>query len=264
MLLLAIKALLSPLLLATCALVGRRWGMSVAGMMLGLPLVSGPVSALLLTQYGVGFAESAARGTLVGFVAAGVFCVSYGRIADSTRWWQSLPVAIGACLGAAYLLSRIHLGLGDSVLLVAALLMLLAMAADAPSSKSRPPTTSKRGLGLRMAIASVVVIGLTTSASVLGSQLAGMLATAPVVVAIMATTSHRRSGSDSAKGLLRGTVVGLWGGAAFFTVVAAFVTIAPPVLTYVAATAAAVAVGVAAGRIAHSRSTAHSQRPATA
>jgi hypothetical protein len=252
-LLLAIKVLLSPILLGICVFAGHRWGAALSGWLLGLPLVSGPVSFFLLSEHGAGFAENAARGTLIGLVAAGVFCVVYTRIAESTEWWESLPVAAGAGLGATYLLARVHMGLGTTVLVVAALLVGLAMAADRPTKPTRPVGTTTRGLLLRMSIASAVVIGVTTASGLLGAQLSGLLTSVPVIIAIMATTSHHTVGSESTKGLLRGTVVGLWGGAAFFAVVSVLVLTVPPALTYIIASLAAVATAVVAERVARIR-----------
>ncbi len=249
MLILLTKVLLSPVLLSICVFAARRWGTSVAGLLLGLPLVSGPVSFFLLSEHGPSFAENAARGTMFGLVATGVFCVTYQRISDSTRWWQSLPVAGSTCLGSIYLLSHMHLSLVDSVLLAAVLLAGLVIAADAPSRSAGTPPTSKRALGFRMAIASSVVLAVTMGAGLLGSQLSGMFAAVPVIIAIMTATSHRTVGSDSANGLLGATVNGLWGAVAFFAVVAFLVTVATPTVTYLVASLAALVAGFLGMRI---------------
>ena len=43
MTLLAAKILLSPLCVVAVSLAGRRWGMAVAGVLGGLPVVAGPI-----------------------------------------------------------------------------------------------------------------------------------------------------------------------------------------------------------------------------
>jgi hypothetical protein len=72
----------------------------------------------------------------------------------------------------------------------------------------------------------------------------------PVLAAIMTASAHRRGGRAAIQGLLRGIVVGMWGGVAFFAVVGALVGQAPHPATYVAAALSACVVGWAATRIA--------------
>jgi hypothetical protein len=74
-----------------------------------------------------------------------------------------------------------------------------------------------------------------------------MLATIPVISAVMAVSTHRTSGGVSARRMLSGTVAGLWGGAAFFAVVGMLVTAVAPAVTYGAAAAAAAAAAGLAG-----------------
>ena len=46
MLILAFKLFLTPLLIVSVTLAGRRWGTAVSGLLIGLPLVSAPISGL--------------------------------------------------------------------------------------------------------------------------------------------------------------------------------------------------------------------------
>ena len=46
MLILAFKLFLTPLLIVSVTLAGRRWGTAVSGLLIGLPLVSAPISVL--------------------------------------------------------------------------------------------------------------------------------------------------------------------------------------------------------------------------
>jgi hypothetical protein len=245
--LLAAKALLAPGLLAVCTFVAWKWGSAAGGWLLGLPLISGPVSVILFMEHGPQFAENAARGTLLGMVAAGVFYTGYSLAARGRCWWQSLGVAAVACLAAAVALSRVHMDLTGTVLLAGVFLALIAATARTPRQSAAVPTPKIPGLLLKMAIASAVVVGVTLFSGVLGSQVSGMLATLPVISAFMAVSAHRKSGGVSARRMLGGTVAGLWGGAAFFAVVGVLVTGVAPVVTYGAATAAAAAAAGLAG-----------------
>ena len=57
---LAYKLLLTPLLIGAVSLAGRRWGPSVSGWLVGLPLSSGPVVFFFALEQGNRFASTAA------------------------------------------------------------------------------------------------------------------------------------------------------------------------------------------------------------
>lgn len=243
MILILAKILISPLLLAASTFAVHRWGGLIGGLLVGLPLISGPVSAMLFAQYGSHFAVNAAYGTLLGFVAAGMFCTSYAVVSPRRPWWQSLIAAYATFFAVAGLLSLVHVTLGWMLALVPVVLLSLAFTIRAPEGEQVTPTPRKRVLALRMILAGVMVMLITTSARVLGAEIAGFLAPLPVIAAIMAVSSHRHSGSDAVHRLLRGAVLGSWGGVAFFSVIILLTGIVDPAVTYVVAAAAAVAAG---------------------
>ena len=249
MLLLLLKALLTPALLGAAMLVTRRWGDTAGGWLLGLPIVSGPISVMLLLEHGERFAVSAAHSTLAGFIAGGAFCACYAWTSERYRWPVSLGAATLALLGTAWVLAPLQLDWLRSGLLVAAMLALLAHTVANRPALARPTRTRKRDIVLQVFIASSVVVALTTFAGILGSNIAGLLAPLPVVSAVMATTSIRRAGGGAANDLLRGAVAGSWGGAAFFAVTGALLGIAAPVAVYATATAAALAASGVSARL---------------
>lgn len=250
-LLLAVKTLLSPLLLVLCTVVSYRWGDVVGGWLLGLPLASGPISLLLAVEHGDSFAAAAARSAMLGMLAVGVFCLSYLALAKSRSWQLSFMGAMLACLGSAALLSLVTLPLAETIPIVVVLLVVmnaLLGEAEVPTRSSATPKVG--GVAARMVIAGAVVFTLTTLSGWLGGNVTGLLAPLPVLAAIIVVSAHRREGASATEGLLRGIVVGMWGGVAFFAVVALFIGSAPELPTYAAATLAAGLVGWAATRVA--------------
>jgi len=246
--LLVMKVLLAPLLLAACSLAAWRWGATVGGLLLGLPLISGPVSVLLFIEHGPRFAESAARGTMLGLLATGAFCVWYALLARRTRWWLTLLLAYGACLTIAWGLSFVRVPLVWAAVFV--LITLGALSAFSRPVECGPvQKTGTRALLLKMAAASVIVVAITTGAGVLGPTVVGLLAPLPILLALMAASSHRREGSEAARGLLRGALAGTWGGSAFFAVVALALGSVDPAVAYGAALAAALCAGALAMRV---------------
>jgi len=249
MTLLVAKALFAPLLLAMCVFAAQRWGAAVGGWLLGMPLVSGPISYFLLIQHGSHFAESAARGTLLGMVGAGVFFVGYALISRGRPWWQALTLAGGASVAVTVALTRVHPDLIAAMLFAVVFLGLMAVVIGRSSDEVAVPSTKIHTVFVRMAVASAVVVGVTLASNQLGSQVSGTLTAVPIISAIMAVSTHRAGGSDSVRGLMRGAMAGLWGGAAFFAVVGLLVTGAAPAVTYLAATAAAAVVATGFGRV---------------
>lgn len=241
MALLLTKVLLAPLLLAGCSFAAWRWGRSVGGWLLGLPLISGPVSLFLLVEHGPRFAESAARSTLLGFLATGAFCVWYAAFARRTRWWFALPTAYIVCFAVAWGLSFVNLPVTWIAALVAAVLVPLSLSARPEPVAGRAGRPESRTLVPKMAVASAIVVVLTAAGTVLGSRMAGLLAPLPVLLAFMAASAHRREGGEAARGMLRGALAGSWGGVAFFATLALTLAGHSPYLTYGLALLAALA-----------------------
>jgi len=244
----AVKALLTPVLVVLCAIATRRWGETVGGLLLGLPITSGPLSVFLFVEHGRSFAENSARATLLGLLAAAAFCLSYTLIANGRSWWLSLGVAGAVCLGSVALLSQVHLGLALSMGIVAVILLLLASTSrdQRPARPLSERAPLARGqLAKRVVLASTIVVGITLSAGALGPVAAGLLAPLPVLVALMAVSEHRRGDRVAAVGILHGAVLGLWGAAAFFGSVGLLLPEFGPLLTYTVATGAALVAGVA-------------------
>jgi hypothetical protein len=85
-----------PMLILAASLAGRRWGPTVGGWLVGLPLTSAPVAFFLAIDQGLGFAKNAAAGSLAGTAAQAGFCLAYCATARYCRW----PVALVAATAA--------------------------------------------------------------------------------------------------------------------------------------------------------------------
>ncbi len=88
---LILKLVATPLLILGASLAGRRWGESVSGWFVGLPLTSGPVVFFLALEEGAGFAASAAQGCLAGTAAEAGFTLGYAIAARHAGWGTPLP-----------------------------------------------------------------------------------------------------------------------------------------------------------------------------
>src|SRR5262245_9361296 len=88
--LLFLKLVLVPSLVAGVTLGARRWGPRIGGWLTALPLVAGPTLAFLAAEQGTAFAARAALSTLVGLIGVAAFGVVYGWVAVRGGWSLSL------------------------------------------------------------------------------------------------------------------------------------------------------------------------------
>jgi O-antigen/teichoic acid export membrane protein len=91
----------------------------------------------------------------------------------------------------------------------------------------------------RMIVATAFVLALTAAAPALGAHLTGLLAPFPVYAAVLTVFAHRLQGSTSARGVLRGLLLGLFAFVGFFAVLAALLGRIGLAVAFGAATAVA-------------------------
>jgi len=214
---LTLKLVVTPALIGTATLVGRRWGQAVGGWLVGLPLTTGPVAFFIALDHGETFAASAAFGSLGGVIAEAAFALAYGRLATRGRWPLALLAGSAAFGAGAVVLERLTLGPGALVLVAVGALVLamrlLPAGASGPAPAAPPPP--RWDLPTRMLLATVVVLLLTSLAPRLGPQLSGLLATFPLFAAILTAFAHRLQGAGAAVAVLRGLLYGLFAFTAF-------------------------------------------------
>src|ERR1700694_151832 len=106
---LLLKLILTPLLLGGVTLVGRKFGPTVSGWLVGLPLTSGPVSFFLALEQGTKFAAHAAQGTLMGVISLSAFCVVYCWLSLRFGWLLCWLGSWVAYLVGTFIFTRIFL-----------------------------------------------------------------------------------------------------------------------------------------------------------
>ena len=80
---------------------------------------------------------------------------------------------------------------------------------------------------MKALVAGTLVASLTWAKDVIGLQAAGVLASMPVILSVLAPTTSRSYGPAAVSDLLRGTTKSLGGSVMFSTVVAATITVLP-------------------------------------
>ena len=242
MTLLAAKVLLSPLCVLAVSLAGRRWGMAVAGILGGLPVVAGPILLVETLLHGRGFGADAAAGTLLGLAALTAFVVVYGRVAVTTGPVRSVLCGWTAFLLGVAVLSLVQPPPALSLIFVAVCfaggLRLLPAPPTAPLAPVAPPWWD---LPARALAALTLVLALTAASGALGPHLSGLLAPFPVITSVLAVFTHAPGGAAQLDLLLRNFLRGFSGFAAFCFAL----TLALPAATTAAAFGLAAAVALA-------------------
>jgi hypothetical protein len=216
------KLLLAPLCVVAVSLAGRRWGVAVAGILGGLPVVAGPILVVLTLVHGRQFGAEAAAGTLLGLAALTLFVVVYGRVSERHGPALSVFAGWGAFLLGVAFLHLLHLPLGVSLIFVGAGfavgLAFLPAPPVGPAVIATPPWWDLPGRALA---ALTLVVALTAASGALGPHLSGLLAPFPIVTSVLAVFTHAHGGFGQVRVLLRNFLVGFYGFATFCFVLAA-------------------------------------------
>jgi hypothetical protein len=241
--LLAAKILLAPICVVAVSLAGRRWGVAVAGVLGGLPVVAGPILLVETLLHGRGFGADAAAGTLLGLAALTAFVVVYGRVATVAG-----PVLSVLCGWTAFLLGVAVLSLIQpppalSLVLVAACFALgLRLLPPAPWPSPPAAVPPWWDLPARPLAALGLVLALTAVSDALGPHLSGLLAPFPIITSVLAVFTHAHGGITQVAILLRNFLFGFYGFAAFCFTLAISLPALATATAFGLATAAALAV----------------------
>ena len=231
------------MLILLVSLAERKWGAGISGLLIGLPLTSGPVLFILAIERGPRFSAQTSIGTLLGLAAVAAFSLAYARVARSLGWFASFAIATACYVGLSAFLLRLPLRTGVRAFAVscAAIVLTMLMLAPKVATRSGASIFSSREVVLRMLVAAVLVYTLTRIATVLGPGASGIVAMFPVYTSIMAIFNHMKSDA-LALSVLRGVVTGSCGAVGFFTVLIVALGSLPTVLCFLLAVAAAMGI----------------------
>src|SRR5437868_12508499 len=218
---LLLKVVLTPALIATATLVGRRWGGTMSGWLVGLPLTSAPVVFFLALDQGTAFATTASLAVLLGTISQAAFAVAYARVAIRTGW---LPAAAaGSAVFAVATIAFQQVSLSPLPAYGAVLVSLVIGIVFIPR-RERPAATDAVppdwDLPVRIVLATGLVLVLTGIAPRIGAHLSGLLSPFPVYAGVLAIFAHRQAGGSAANKVLQGLLLGLFAFASFFLVLA--------------------------------------------
>ena len=239
------KLVLTPLLIASASLAGRRWGALLSGWLIALPLTSGPIALFIAFELGPAAGAQAATGALVGATAQVAFAGGYAF--GSRRWgWRGALAAasLGYVLAAASLALVVppYPPLLYAAALAAIVVGLAVVRSRSPETPLAVTQPGRWDIPARAVVATTLVLAISGLAPVIGGHAAGIIATYPVYISVLTSFAHRLAGPAQAIGVVRGLLLGLPGFSTFFLVVATTLPGWPILAAFGLALAAALAI----------------------
>lgn len=233
------KAMLTATTVALLLTVAQLFGRRLAGVLAGLPTVTGPALLWLALDHGAAYAVQAATGSVVGCALCAVFAFAYQRASRRGNALIACLLATAASVLAMPLAVPFEASLTVAVAFALALVLLLFTAMPAGMVQGRG-----RGVGVRgepfvtASVAGAVSGAVALAAPEVGAFWAGVLASPPLIAGLIAMQQHWAEGPDAAAAFLRGYVGGLVGrigfGAAFATLPLVLPMAAAALLAFVA------------------------------
>lgn len=237
---LALKLTLVPLVVWLASEAGRRWGHAVTGWITGLPLIAAPISIFLALDPGPSFAAATAHAVLQTAPASALHCLAFGLAARRFGWIGSLLIAWSVFGATSVFVTQWLFPLGWS-LAVTLLVMGAALYALPRTERHHGPVAIPRGeIIVRMLFAFAIAAVATLLAASMGPRLSGILLAFPISGTVLPAFTLALYGAAAANQLVRGFMLGLFGFAVFFYVVASLLSTAGMLPTYIAASVVAV------------------------
>lgn len=216
---LLLKLFLAPLLVVASTLAGRKWGPGIAGILVGQPVVAGPILFITYLQHGADFASDAATSSLLGVVSLAVFAVVFSRAARRFGWSATLVTGWTAVLVTDAGLSVIHVTVLAAfvVTLAAIVAAMIVMPGSEPERQGERalPSSPSWDLPGRAVATGVLVLAVTTASGVLGPHWTGLLAPFPIAISVVAAFVHAQHGPVETARTLVGALMGLLSLSAF-------------------------------------------------
>jgi hypothetical protein len=208
-----------PILVAAATLAVRRWGARVGGLMMGLPVMTGPVVLFLAVDQGEAFAARATTAVLLAVAALGPWTLTLHRLAGRYSLVVALTAALLVFFAISFVLQSLVFGLRPAALL--ATLSVLASLLLMPQERTllRAAAAPWWDIWFRMIVTAGLVVAVTLLADRLGPRISGLLGSLPIVSGVVVCFTLQQSGAAVARAVLRGVTTAMLAFIAFFLVV---------------------------------------------
>lgn len=208
-----------PILVALATLAIRRWGAAIGGLLTGLPFLTGPISYFLALDHGIDFAISANTGVILAVAAVGPWAVAFYWLAGSFQWPVCLIGGLTAFGATSLVLQALQVDGREAAAIAFASVTVSILLMPRVSTPAVVPPPPWWDLPVRMIVTGIVVVAVTLLAARLGPRLSGVVATLPVISAVVAGFTQHSMGAAMTRTVLRGIATAMFAFVAFFVVI---------------------------------------------
>jgi hypothetical protein len=240
---LALKLSITPIAIAAITVLARRGGSHLGGWLAAIPFTSAPVVLALALEHGESFAGMAAIGVLAGTASQAAFALAYPWTALRLPWPASLLAASALFAACTWALNTLALTVGSALMIVVGAIVLaltlMPRRAQQVTDESPDQLSIRVDAVLRAAIATAMVLTITTVAPRIGAGLAGLVSPFPVFAALFLVFPHARHSTGAVLATAYTFLLGLFVCTAFFSVLASLLGTTPLAVAYLLAVTAA-------------------------
>ncbi len=214
------KLTVTPVLVGLASLIARRWGNTIAGLIAGLPLMTGPISLFLALEQGAAFTVAATTGILIALTAIAFYALAYTLAARFAPWPVSIIIAYAAYFLAAASIQPFITMQWQAIASAYIAIILAIVVIPRHRQPETPPRIPWWEIWLRMAATAAMIAMVTATASLMGPTWTGIIATIPVLGTVMAVFTHARWGTAAVTRFMRSMTLSFIAFITFFVVVA--------------------------------------------
>ena len=254
-----LKIVVTPVLVALVSIAARRWGPTFAGLIIGIPWMTGPVLFFLGLEYGETFVARTATGALVGAIAIAFSLLAFAHSAKRASWPWALLAVFAAYGVAGYVLDGLRMSATTAAIVAVASLIGANLLMPRPDVLSAPPVLPWWDIPMRMIATAVLVTIIMLIAEIFPPELVGTVSSFPVIVTVVSMFTHARWGWPPAVQLVRGVALSLLSFVAFFLVLGATIEDVGLVRSFTVSALSALAVST--GLLMFNRARAKSKSP---
>lgn len=211
-----LKLILTPIIIGSASLAGRKWGAAVSGWIVALPLTSGPVAFFIALSHSRAFTLDVIRGTLSGGFSLVAYALTYAWTSRRFNWTGSLFASAIVFASMTALMQNVIIPFIPLFFAVIAVILIGLRLMPEQSPAQINSIQNKWDIPSRILIGASFILLITGIAPYIGARLTGLLATIPLYVSILTVFAHRHQGHESAANVLRGLILGLFSFAGFY------------------------------------------------
>lgn len=205
----AYKTMLTALAVATVLMTTRIFGRRAAGVLAGLPTISGPAYVWVALDQGSEFASRAAVGGIAACGLFALFSVAYERLGRRYGPIGTLLTSLSMVGALASLISASNLAVWFVLGYAVAMCVLALYVLPNPPATSNAPKPHRVDLVLTAFVAGITSAFVNAYADSLGEFWCGVVASLPIISASVAVHQHTTATQHDVQRFLRGYVLGL-------------------------------------------------------